>query len=432
MDQVHRAWRMARIYATGIAMITKRHTPLHFVILSQYYTPEIGAPQARLSELARRIVARGHRVTVLTAMPNYPTGRIHDGYGGLTSSEVLDGVRVVRCALYPSKSLRTLPRLLSYLSFVFSSVCIGLARVGRADYVMVESPPLFLGFAGWILSRAKRARMIFNVSDLWPDSVLRLGKLRERSTPLRLALAVESFCYQSSWMISGQSHGILDNIGQRFPQTHRFLLTNGVDPNLFSPERRCAERRLSLSGGRSVLALYAGLHGLAQGLANVLDAAVLVRDLTDLAIVFIGDGPLREELQVRANGLGLDNVRFLPPASRVEMPEIVASADICIAPLGMHLPGAIPSKIYEGMGSGVAVLLVADGEPARLVERTGCGLVVPMDDAPALAAAMRRLYSEPGLRATLGDRGRQAALTEFNRDTIVARFIDYLEIEGAR
>src|SRR5262245_5670315 len=142
---------------------------MHFTVLSQYYPPEVGAPQARLSELAAHFVRRGHSVTVLTAMPNYPIGRIQAGYGGMLLREQKEGIGVIRTFIFPTKETGFLYRLANYFSFVISSTIIGSLFLRRSDYLLVESPPLFLGLSGIWLSRIKRARMIFNVSDLWPE-----------------------------------------------------------------------------------------------------------------------------------------------------------------------------------------------------------------------------------------------------------------------
>ena len=144
-------------------------------ILTQYYPPEMGAPQARLSHLAGRFLQQGHQVVVLTAMPNYPHGHIFPGYGGFVRREDREGVSVIRCWLYPAQSARLVPRLASYFSFVLSSLLFGLFMLRRLDYLMTESPPLFLGVSGWLLALRTRARWIFNVSDLWPESAVHLG-----------------------------------------------------------------------------------------------------------------------------------------------------------------------------------------------------------------------------------------------------------------
>ncbi len=398
---------------------------MRFAILTQYYPPEMGAPQARLSELAARFVDRGHEVVVLTAMPNYPRGRIDPGYRGLLRREERDGVRVVRTAIYPTKSVGMVRRMASYLSFVASSALLGAVFLPRVDYLLTESPPLFLGLSGFFLSRLKGARWIFNVADLWPEGAVEMGIVSD-GPALRAARALEAFCYRRAWLVSGQSRGILENIESRFPEVETHHLSNGVDTELFAPGVAPARQRLGLGREGHPVAVYAGLHGIAQGLGQILDAAARL-DEARLDIVLVGDGPEKEELVARARQLALANLRFLDPLPRSAMPELLASADIAIACLGRTLLGAVPSKIYEAMGAGRPLVLVAEGEPAEIVRRAGAGLTVAPGDVAGLAAALRRLAENPDERRGMGRRGRRAAESRFDRQRICDRFIDLLE-----
>ncbi len=268
--------------------------PMRIGILTQYYPPEMGAPQARLSHLAGQLVRRGHEVVVLTAMPNYPRGRVFPGYGGLWRREERDGVKVLRCGLYPTVNVRMAPRLASYFSFVLSSLLVGAFGLPKLDYLLTESPPLFLGISGYLLARRTGARWIFNVSDLWPESAVALGAVSE-GPGLRASRRLEAFCYRKAWLVTGQSREILKNIQDRFPSVPVYHLSNGVDTDLFRPERRSPGARARLSNGRGApngcVAMYAGLHGIAQGLDQILEAASKLADLPSLEIALVGDGP---------------------------------------------------------------------------------------------------------------------------------------------
>ncbi len=404
---------------------------MKIAILTQYYPPEIGAPQARLSELAVRFAERGHEVSVLTAMPNYPGGRIHPGYSGLWRRESNGRIKVIRTAIYPTKRLGV-RRLACYFSFVVSSLLCGSFLLPRVDVLISESPPLFIGIAAYLLSRIKRARWVFNVSDLWPESAVRLGAVSQ-GWSLRLAYALEAFCYRKSWLVTGQSSEIMADIQSRFPGCATWRISNGVTPELFTPEARTPEARQLLGEGETI-ALYAGLHGFAQGLDQVLEAAALLRDLHGLRIVFLGDGPEKTRLMQAAKQRSLTNVSFLAPVPRADVPALLASADIVLAPLKSYLPGAVPSKIYEAMAVGLPVVLTGEGEAAEIVRRTHSGLVTKPGDGAQLASAIRELASNESLRRELGESGRRAALSDFNRRNILARFIDHLErnIAGAR
>lgn len=407
---------------------------MRIAILTQYFPPEIGAPQRRLADLARRLRERGHAVTVLTAMPSYPLGRVYDGFGGFFRREDQDGITILRSFIYPTQSAGILRRLLNYFSFVFSSLVVGLVKLPRVDYLLTESPPLFLGVSGYVLSRVKRGRWIFNVSDLWPETALRLGVIRE-GWASRLASALEGFCYRNAWLVSTQTRGMQEDIARRFPRARTYHLSNGVDASSFSPDLRSEEMRTKLGGpeanGRGhCLAIYAGLHGLAQGLDQILAAAKEVEDQTNLSFVLVGDGPEKQALVEKSRSLGLRNLRFLEAVPASQMAPLLASADIALVPLKLALPGAAPSKLYEAMGAGVPIVLIAEGEAAEIVRKAGAGVAVPYGDTALLAQALKDLAASPEKRLEFGKAGRQAALDRFDRRTITAAFATYLENGG--
>ncbi|MEO8097266.1 MAG: sugar transferase [Acidobacteriota bacterium] len=393
-------------------------------ILSQYYPPEVGAPQARLSEMARSFVKAGHEVFVLTALPSYPIGRIYEGYGGVYMRETMDGVVVIRTWVYPTRSVKMLPRLWNYFSFVLSSMIGGAVTLPKLDFLLTESPPLFLGISGWVLSLLCRARWIFNVSDLWPESAVHLGMVRE-GLALRMAEALETFCYRRAWLVSGQSREILSDIGGRHPERRLYHLSNGVDTNLFTPRAASSEVEPGDEPNRCE-AIYAGLHGVAQGLGQLLDAAEQLKPLTGFRMSLVGDGPEKQALVEDARRRQLNNVAFLDPKGRSEMPRTLAKADLAIIPLRMHLPGAVPSKIYEAMAAGLAIVLVAEGEAADIVRSGECGWVVSPGDTPALVEALRIATARPDLRRQYGNAGRRLACEKYDRTDIVRRFHEYL------
>jgi len=396
-------------------------------ILTQYYPPEIGAAPVRLSALARALVSRGHRVTVLTAMPNYPTGRLQPGYGGMCRRELQDGVSVIRSFVYPTQRTAFAHRMTNYLSFVVSSAVVGTFLLHELDYLIVESPPPFLGLTGIWLSRLKRTRMVFNVSDLWPESPVQLGALRRHSAAHRLSEWLERLCYGQAWAVSGQSHEIVADISGRFPHCRTFRLSNGVDTETFRPDRATTAARQLLGGDGRCLVLYAGLHGIAQGLELVLEAAEHLSPESGVSVVLMGDGPQKAPLVRRAEERPIGAVRFLDPRPHAEMPAILAAADVALVPLARPIHGAVPSKLYEAMSSGRPVVLIAEGEAAQIVRKHAAGLVVRPGDAAGLACALRTLAADAELRSWMGANGRAAAIREFDRTRIAERFIEFLE-----
>jgi colanic acid biosynthesis glycosyl transferase WcaI len=399
---------------------------MNLTILSQYYPPEIGAAQARLSELAAHLVQRGHQVTVLTAMPSYPHGKLYKGYGGLFKREKVDGVCVIRSFVYPAQRADVGRRLFNYFSFVVSSFLLGSILLPRTDYLLVESPPLFLGFSGWWLSHCKGARLIFNVSDIWPESAARLNLLRRESLAYRLSEKLEAFCYHQAWLVTGQSRSILSSISTRFPECATFHLSNGVDTSRFSPDRQPDSARERLKNG-NCLALYAGLHGLAQGLQQVLDTAEALGRDGGVTFVLVGDGPEKRKLIEECQQRKLTEVSFLDSLPAPEIPALLAACDMALVTLKTYIPGAVPSKLYEAMASGKPVILVATGEAADIVQRYRAGITVQPGDINGFVRAVQSLRDDGELRKELGANGRRAAQNHFDRKDIDTRFINHLE-----
>ena len=394
---------------------------MKLAILTQYYPPEIGAPQARLSALAEGVARRGHAVTILAAKPNYPGGRVLPGYPGLVTQEANGGVRVLRTLIYPTQRADLLHRLTCYFSFVASSAVAGTLCLESPDYLLVESPPLFLGLTGLWLAWAKSARLIFNVSDLWPESAVRLGVVDAGSAGHRWSESLEALCYRRAWLVTGQTRAIVADIRHRFPGVRTHHLPNGVDTAKFRPDAGGPP-----AAGRCTV-LYAGLLGLAQGLDQLLDAAAALRDEPGLEFVLAGEGPCRAALVERASDARLERVRFLDALPHSAVPALLSSADIVVVPLHRSFGDAVPSKLFEALASGRPVVVIASGEAARIVQESDAGVVVPPGDLAALVAALRRLAHDPDLRARLGANGRAAAVGQFDRSRIVDAFTGLLE-----
>jgi glycosyltransferase involved in cell wall biosynthesis len=399
---------------------------MKIVIHSQYFPPEIGAAPNRLSALVEGLANAGHEVTVLTAMPNYPLGRCYPGYGGLLRRENHNGSAVVRTFIWPTQSAGMVKRLLCYFSFVFSSVALGGIFLDEPDYILTESPPLFLGISGFLLSRWKRARWIFNVSDLWPESAVRLGVLKP-GLALRFSKSMEAFYYRRAWLVTGQSSEIIQSIKQRFPGVPTFYLPNGVDTQRFRPDCATPETRALLSSKPGCVVLYAGLHGLAQGLEQIIEAADQLRDDTSLSFVLVGDGPVKRALVTEAEARGLTNIKFLDAVPQDQMPALVAAADIVVVPLKLHIPGAVPSKLYEAMSSGRALVVIASGEAADIVSRNKVGVVVAPGDTQGLTRSLLDLARNLSHREQLGAEARRAATTQFDRSVSITHFVRYLK-----
>lgn len=391
---------------------------MRLCILSQFYVPEMGAPQVRLSELAERLIDRGWSVEVLTALPNYPTGRVFPEYSPTRAvTEQIGRVRTVRVPMWPSKG-RMATRLVSYASFIGSAAAWGARLISKPDLLWVESPPLFIAYAAWALSAQLGCPYVFNVSDLWPESAVRMGMVAEDGLATRLTRQLEAQAYRRAAGVTGQSDEILAGVARAAPGTRTCLVTNGVDPGRFGAPQADPEARALLGDEPGPVFVYAGLFGFAQGLDQILDAAARLPASAPGRFVLIGEGPVRADLQARIAREGLSRVRVVGPQPRGRIPAILAAADAAIITLGMSIPGAVPSKIYEAMASALPIVLVADGEPARRVLDAEAGLVVPPGDVDGLVRAVQAIGGDAGQRAQMGAAGRRAAETTYHRDRI--------------
>jgi glycosyltransferase involved in cell wall biosynthesis len=405
---------------------------LRVTFLTHYFPPEVGPAQTRLHELAKRLIKAGNAVTVVTGFPNYPAGVVFPGYGGkLFMEDGVDGIRVLRTWVFATRARGFLGRLANYLSFPVFSL-LALRKLGRTDVIYVQSPPLFTGLAALWFSRLKRAPFIFNVSDIWPQSAIELGVLRNRLA-IRLAEALERRIYRASSRITVPTPGILERLVARgVPREKLFLLTNGVDTAAYqvaAPDLELA-RRLGLDGHK--VFMYAGLHGLAQGLDVVLEAAKLTRN-PEILYVLVGDGADKAALIAKAEAEGISNVRFLPIQPTSTLPALLNLVYATVVPLKRLelFKAALPSKLFDSMAAGRPIVAPLWGEAAALVETAACGLVVEPEDAKAVQQAVEKLAADPALAHRLGEQGRRYVVEHFDRDEIAVRLAKLLE-ETAR
>jgi glycosyltransferase involved in cell wall biosynthesis len=393
---------------------------MRVTLLTHYYPPEVGAPQARLSALARGLSRRGVEVTVHTGFPHYPDGVIQPPYRNrpwLTEGE--DGVRVVRSAIYPAPNRGFGRRIANHVSFALSAVATARAS-GPADAVIVETPPLLLAGSSIAYARAKSAALVVNVSDMWPDSAVALGTLR-RPRLVGAARRLEHACYRAADVIVCPTRGIeiaLGELDEARGKVHR--IPPSVDPELFpaAPPRR--------NGAFKVL--YAGTVGMSQGVGTLMDAAELLDGKAEIEIVIAGDGAEGPELRRRLAQDRLRNVTMLGRVPHERIPELYAEADAAVVLLRDKplFEGALPTKMFEAMSAGRALVLSAAGEAAVLVEKASCGLVVPPERPNELAAALADLARDRERAGRLGEAGRQAVVEGYSREQAFDRWYGLL------
>jgi len=407
---------------------------LRFLFLTQYYPPEIGGAQTRLHSLAEQLLRLGHEVEVVTARPNYPRGRFFDECGSrFYVRELRNGVPVHRVWVYPAMG-SGMGRALNCATFSLTSL-VGLCRAKRPDYLFVESPPLFTFLPAYLVKLVWRVPYIFNVADLWPDAMVEHGFLREGLLQ-QMLLALEFWSYRKAAYVNAVTQGIREVLISRkhVPAEKVLFLPNGVDLARFQPREPDLrlKRELGLEDKRIIL--WAGTMGYAHGLEYVLHAAKMLEGHPHIHFLFLGDGSTRRDLQQLKTQLNLQNVTFRDPVPIEELPPYYSVAECCLASL-RALPsheGARPSKIFPVLASGKALIFVGRGEGARLVESAQAGVVVPPEDASALAREIRRLLAERGRLLRLGENGRRFAETHLPWSTLVASWLENLRHAPAR
>ena len=403
---------------------------MRIAILSQYYPPEWGGAQNRLSDLARRFLERGHSVQVLTALPHYPGNKLFPAYStGSVVQEVLDGVPVYRLSLHMPSSRTSLRRFIHYCSFALHASLRGSGLLAEADYLITESPPLFLGPVGVLLARRLGAKLVLNVSELWPAAALQTGAIRP-GFATRTAVQLEEWCYRHASLITTQSEGIAEDIAGRFPEKTVAVYQQGADIEELGrlPSRSSARRTLGWFEHSFIIG-YLGLHGPAQALDQVLLAAQHFRDAPRIEVRLFGDGPEKQWLEARAKKLDAINVQFQPAEPRHKIPLILAALDMGLVPLssGKIFEGIRPSKMIEIMAAGRPVLLAGRGESARLVEEAEAGVVVPPEEPEELGAQIRELAFDPERRARMGENARRYAEIHFDGASIVGELEQLLQ-----
>lgn len=398
---------------------------MRILFLTQYFPPETGAAPLRAYHFAARLKEHGHDVTVVTGMPNHPSGVKRLPYRRkLSATEDVDGIRVLRSYLYatPHKTFAT--RMLNQMSFAVSAVLRGCSAP-PCDVVLVTSPPLFLGLSGWLLGHIKGAPYVLDVRDYWPHAAVALGQLKSERA-IRLAERLEMFIYRhAAWLIA-VTPGMRRLMMKRGISGHRVvLIPNGADTDCFRPD---PGREAASANGRLTV-LYSGTHGLVHGMDVILDAAETLKDEAGVRFVLIGDGVAKDGLVAEAERRGLDNVEFMPSQQPETLAGHIAASDVCVATTtpGDFSAGTIPVKIFDYMACGKPVVAAVGGDARTIMAESDGGLVVAPGDAEALAKVLKGLLDDGDERERLGRNGYDYVRWSYSRRHLAGRLNDLLE-----
>jgi colanic acid biosynthesis glycosyl transferase WcaI len=410
---------------------------MRILVLSIYYPPEPGANARIVSELAREWSRLGHEVTVLTDIPHYPDDKVPPEYqDGQRREETIDGVRVIRCPLVIRDRASTMGRLLNNISFAFSAF-LRSRRAGKADVIYVYSPPIFLILGAWLMRVFKRAPVVFNVQDIYPDVAIAHGFL---TNPLlvRGFKWFERWTYKRATRVTVISEGFRRNLlAKGVPDRKIDIIPNCVDADQFTPGPRDNDFRRTHAPNGEFMVLYGGNLGHAQGLETVIEAARLLEGKRDdIKFVVVGDGVEGEKLRALHKKYGLKNLHFVGPVPRETMPSIVDAADACLVILRAQKSRIwIQSKTYEIMAAGKPIIasIDSDGDNWRLVAESEGGLHATPGDPAALARAAEQLADDRELCKELGVRGRKHIEEWYRLERIARLYIEAMErATGAR
>jgi glycosyltransferase involved in cell wall biosynthesis len=405
--------------------------------VSQYFPPEMGAPAARAAELAQHWAQAGHAVSILTGFPNHPTGIVPEEWRSrlrrLVYREKAGEVDIFRTWLWPLPNRKAHERMRNYASFCVSAAIRGLS-LPRSDVIIGTSPQLLVALSAWWLSFARRVPFVFEVRDLWPESLSAVGVANDGS-PLHRSLSVlANFLYRRANHIVVVSPAFKQYLVRhcQMPAEKISIVENGVETSVFSPRsddaNQTLRRELGVEG--KFLVCYVGTLGMAHGLETLLDAAGQLKgENPDVEFLLVGEGAEKERIKTLAQSGELTNIRFLDQQPREKIPALISASDACLVLLKKTdvFKQVIPTKMLEFMSCARPVILGVDGQARKMVEDAGAGIAIEPENSLALVRAVQKLAASRELGRALGQRGREYILRHLARGQTAGIYIQVLE-----
>ncbi|HTK57335.1 MAG TPA: glycosyltransferase family 4 protein [Gemmatimonadales bacterium] len=404
--------------------------PLRIAYLVQQFPPEVGAGPARVTEMGRQWLRSGSALTVITAMPNRPEGRIHAAYRGqLTATESWEGIRVLRSWLYASPKHGFLRTVLNNLTWMVTGGAHALVRMGRADVLIASSPPFFPHLAGVVVSRLRGVPLVLEIRDLWPDYLVDMGVLS--GAPARALFALERWLLRRAAAVVVVTESFRRRVVEKGVAAERVhVISNGVDLDFYRPADEPPPLPALARRGQEFLVGYLGNIGAGQALTTVVEAAArLMVSRPDIRFVLAGDGPDRNAVEAAARERGLTNLPVHPPIPKSATRAFYNACDLVLVPLA-PLPvfqETVPSKLFEILACERPVLASLAGEAAAIVAASGGGMSVPPGRPELLAQGIERFAAlSVGERAAMGVAGRRYVAAQFSRDVLADRYLAVL------
>ena len=386
----------------------------HILFLTDNFPPEVNAPASRTFEHCREWVKSGCQVTVITCVPNFPKGKIFEGYQHkLWQVEFMAGIRVVRVWTYVTANQGFAKRSLDYLSFMLGSI-VASFFIKKVDIIIGTSPQFFTVCSAYLVGIFKKKPWIFELRDIWPESIRVVGAMR-RSFFLDFLEKIELFLYSKADAIVSVTHSFRESLKERGIDGKKIVVvTNGVDSSRFKPRGKDQELLKEYGLENKFVVGYIGTHGLAHSLNTILDAAKILLhsvESNDFRFIFLGDGANKSTLLQRAQSEKLENVIFVDSVSKETVVKYWSLLDASIIHLKKDplFTTVIPSKLFECMGMGIPILHGVEGESASIVEKENIGLTFEPENAVALVEQMKTLVDNKSLHKKFRENGPLAA-----------------------
>ncbi|MCA9951988.1 MAG: glycosyltransferase family 4 protein [Anaerolineales bacterium] len=403
---------------------------MNITYYSHYFSPEIGAPSARIYDLSQQWLHANHHVSVVTCFPNHPTGQLYPGYTlSRYMYENIDDIHVHRNWSYITANKGFIKKTLGHISFWLSAALSSKKQVANTDVVIGTSPTFFAAMGAIGLAQKEKIPFIMEVRDLWPAIFVELGVLKNRQI-IAMLERWEMWMYKRATKIVTVTNAFRENlIARGIPAEKIYTIPNGADINYWQPSPASPTLRQKLNLTDRFVVLYIGAHGISQALSHILDSAALLQTTPNIQFLFVGAGAEKEMLIQRTQQLGLSNVTFHDSVTKEEVKDFYALADVCLIPL-RDIPlfdTFIPSKMFEIMSMARPIIGSVRGEPANILQASGGALVVPPEDSQAIADAILALYQQPNLCEDLGQNGRKYVSNHYSRQQLALKYIDVLE-----
>ncbi|CCO48262.1 putative glycosyl transferase [Vibrio nigripulchritudo SOn1] len=403
---------------------------MHILFLTDNFPPEGNAPATRTYEHAIRWVEAGHKVTVITCAPNFPEGKVFDGYkNSLYQKKDMDGISVVRVKTYITANEGFVKRILDYMSFMVAALIAGLFQK-KPDVIVATSPQFFCACAGWLLSFFKRKPFVFELRDIWPASITAVGAMKD-SLAIRLLEKIELFLYRRASSIIAVTHSFKDELVERGIDGNKIdIILNGVDLTKYEPVKRKDEELENLYDLKGkFVAGYIGTHGMAHGLENIVSVAERLQGHDDICIIFAGGGAARQRVVDLVVEKELANVVLIERQPKEMMPRLWSLCDVSLVPLKNSdlFRTVIPSKIFECMGMGIPTIMsVPEGEATGIIQDTKSGLTVEPENVAAISEAILSLKNNVEQYRKLRKNSIEAA-PQFSRALLAERMLETFE-----